>query len=62
MMTACDVASVCKPWETQYKITHLVMSEFFDQGDGKHELKKEMAVIIGHQLPRFIHISTYNYD
>ncbi|CAF1289006.1 unnamed protein product [Adineta steineri] len=33
MMTACDVAAICKPWEMQQVIAKLVASEFFQQGD-----------------------------
>ncbi len=33
MMTACDVAAVCKPWEVQQRVAHLVAAEFFEQGD-----------------------------
>lgn len=33
MMTACDVAAICKPWDIQHKTAHLVASEFFEQGD-----------------------------
>lgn len=33
MMTACDVAAICKPWEMQQQIAKLVASEFFQQGD-----------------------------
>ncbi len=32
-MTACDVAAVCKPWEVQQRVAHLVAAEFFEQGD-----------------------------
>jgi hypothetical protein len=32
MMTACDVAAICKPWEMQRVIAKLVASEFFEQG------------------------------
>jgi hypothetical protein len=33
MMTACDVAAICKPWEVQQVVAKLVASEFFQQGD-----------------------------
>ena len=33
MMTACDVAAICKPWEMQQQIAKLVATEFFQQGD-----------------------------
>ncbi|CAF4455878.1 unnamed protein product, partial [Didymodactylos carnosus] len=33
MMTACDVAAICKPWEIQQVVAKLVASEFFQQGD-----------------------------
>ncbi|CAF4810046.1 unnamed protein product [Rotaria sp. Silwood1] len=33
MMTACDVAAICKPWEMQQVIAKLVATEFFQQGD-----------------------------
>ena len=33
MMTACDVAAICKPWELQQVVAKLVASEFFQQGD-----------------------------
>lgn len=33
MMTACDLAAICKPWEVQLKVAELVAMEFFDQGD-----------------------------
>ncbi|CAF3709710.1 unnamed protein product [Rotaria sordida] len=33
MMTACDVAAICKPWEMQQVIAKLVANEFFHQGD-----------------------------
>lgn len=32
-MTVCDVAAICKPWEIQYEVAHLVANEFFEQGD-----------------------------
>ncbi|KAK2720014.1 dual 3',5'-cyclic-AMP and -GMP phosphodiesterase 11-like [Artemia franciscana] len=39
MMTACDVAAITKPWETQYKVAELIAAEFFEQGDiEKNEL------------------------
>ena len=38
-MTACDVAAITKPWETQYKVAELIAAEFFEQGDiEKNEL------------------------
>ena len=33
LMTTCDIASICKPWEVQRKVADLVVSEFFEQGD-----------------------------
>ena len=33
MMTACDVAAICKPWEVQQVVAKLVATEFFQQGD-----------------------------
>lgn len=33
MMTACDVAAICKPWEIQREVAQLVANEFFEQGD-----------------------------
>ena len=33
MMTACDLAAITKPWETQKKVARLVSAEFFYQGD-----------------------------
>ncbi|CAF3343356.1 unnamed protein product [Rotaria socialis] len=33
MMTGCDVAAICKPWELQQVVAKLVASEFFQQGD-----------------------------
>ena len=33
MMTACDVAAICKPWELQQVVAKLVATEFFQQGD-----------------------------
>ncbi|XP_055859907.1 dual 3',5'-cyclic-AMP and -GMP phosphodiesterase 11A-like isoform X3 [Biomphalaria glabrata] len=39
MMTTCDIAAITKPWEVQRKVSELVITEFFDQGDKeKHEL------------------------
>lgn len=31
MMTACDLAAITKPWETQKKVAQLVSAEFFFQ-------------------------------
>ena len=33
LMTTCDIASICKPWDVQRKVADLVVSEFFEQGD-----------------------------
>lgn len=33
MMTACDLAAICKPWDIQLKVAELVSIEFFAQGD-----------------------------
>lgn len=33
MMTACDVAAICKPWPIQQAVATLVSAEFFEQGD-----------------------------
>ena len=33
MMTACDLAGICKPWEIQIKIAEMVANEMFQQGD-----------------------------
>ena len=33
LMTACDVAAICKPWEIQQVVAKLVATEFFQQGD-----------------------------
>ncbi|XP_059173104.1 dual 3',5'-cyclic-AMP and -GMP phosphodiesterase 11A-like [Physella acuta] len=39
LMTACDIAAITKPWEVQRKVSDLVITEFFDQGDKeKNEL------------------------
>ncbi|XP_064603088.1 cGMP-specific 3',5'-cyclic phosphodiesterase-like isoform X2 [Liolophura sinensis] len=44
MMTACDVAAICKPWEIQKKIAHLVAGEFFEQGDIEKEKLKQQPI------------------
>lgn len=31
LMTACDVSSITKPWEVQFRTAHLVSDEFFEQ-------------------------------
>ncbi|BFZ22439.1 hypothetical protein BsWGS_25478 [Bradybaena similaris] len=39
LMTSCDIAAISKPWDVQRKVSDLVISEFFEQGDKeKHEL------------------------
>ncbi|KAK3779194.1 hypothetical protein RRG08_035188, partial [Elysia crispata] len=39
LMTTCDIAAITKPWDVQRKVSELVISEFFDQGDKeKNEL------------------------
>ncbi|CAL1544102.1 unnamed protein product [Lymnaea stagnalis] len=39
LMTACDIAAITKPWDVQRKVSDLVITEFFDQGDKeKNEL------------------------
>lgn len=33
LMTACDLAAICKPWDIQKRVAQLVANEFFLQGD-----------------------------
>ncbi|KAK6166133.1 hypothetical protein SNE40_022897 [Patella caerulea] len=44
MMTACDVAAICKPWEIQFRTADLVSAEFFEQGDVEKEELGEMPI------------------
>ena len=49
MMTACDVAAICKPWEVQQVVAKLVASEFFQQGDiERNQLHVEPIVSSNH--------------
>ncbi|XP_046569896.1 cGMP-specific 3',5'-cyclic phosphodiesterase-like [Haliotis rubra] len=44
MMTACDVAAICKPWEIQFRTAQLVASEFFEQGDMEKDVLGENPI------------------
>ncbi|KAL7669696.1 hypothetical protein ACOME3_010342 [Neoechinorhynchus agilis] len=33
LMTACDLAAICRPWNIQEAVAHRVANEFFEQGD-----------------------------
>jgi hypothetical protein len=51
MMTACDVAAICKPWEMQQVIAKLVATEFFQQGDiERNQLHVEPIVCLSISL------------
>ena len=51
MMTACDVAAICKPWEMQQVVAKLVASEFFQQGDiERNQLHVEPIVCLNISL------------
>jgi hypothetical protein len=48
MMTACDVAAICKPWKVQKRVATMVADEFFEQGDKeRNDLKVEPIVSDG---------------
>ena len=40
MMTACDIATITKPWEVQRKAADLVVTEFMEQGDKEKAMLK----------------------
>ncbi|XP_046371054.1 cGMP-specific 3',5'-cyclic phosphodiesterase-like [Haliotis rufescens] len=44
MMTACDVAAICKPWEIQFRTAQMVASEFFEQGDMEKDVLGENPI------------------
>ena len=47
LMTTCDIASICKPWEVQRKVADLVVSEFFEQGDKvRHRIHGKFCFVI----------------
>jgi hypothetical protein len=51
MMTACDVAAICKPWEIQQVVAKLVATEFFQQGDiERNQLHVEPIVCLSISL------------
>ncbi|XP_074652338.1 dual 3',5'-cyclic-AMP and -GMP phosphodiesterase 11A-like isoform X1 [Tubulanus polymorphus] len=57
LMTACDIATISKPWDVQSKAAELVMTEFFDQGDKERlELKIQPTAQMDrekqHELPK----------
>lgn len=54
MMTACDVAAICKPWEVQREVAQLVANEFFEQGDIEKTQLGEKPIVI--DMYSFIYI------
>ena len=61
MMTACDVAAICKPWKIQKRVANMVANEFFEQGDMERMDLQVEPIVSWRQYPNW-NLNTYAQD